>query len=287
MQTTNASPLQAAQTARGSDNKHIAETLPVEIQADRQTSMNKGGTDAQADPVESIQPITLVGGAVTLSGTSSGTKGVGTITVNPLAIIGGGAPVSSRMLDLTVSAPFDLDDGTSQDNRYVSGRLRANFTAPISATRLETAYAKMTTMLKTEGKFSNDLTVIISEAHDVKGCVENIIKTKVVTARACDQGLDGKPIAQARKDLLQELKDARREADSHYAGLDIRFDTGDPTGTARVGDKGTHLLGGLAAGQAFRAKRLVGHRAPRPLCWGLFQIEGCSRRRRQGTHLVD
>ena len=29
----------------------------------------------------------------------------------------------------------------------------------------------------------------------------------------------------------------------------MRFDTGDPTGTIVVGDKGTHLLGGLAAGR--------------------------------------
>jgi hypothetical protein len=245
------SELPALQVKRDEEDEKLKSSLPIKTQADRQTSVNKGGTNAQVDPVESIQPITLAGGAITLAGTRSGTKGVGTITVNPLAIMSPGNVVAGRILDVTVSAPFNLDSGTSQDNRYVSARVRANFTAPVSAQRLELAVTAMTRMLALEGKHSDDLGVILSKTKNPQACVDSIVATKKVTAAACGEALDGQPIEKARTALMKELVDARREADSYYFGMDARLDTGDPTGSTFVGDKGTHILGGLAAGRRF------------------------------------
>lgn len=254
VQTTG--PLASAQSSRDADNQRLAATLPIAVQADRQTSSNKAGSSAQLDPVESVQPITLVGGAVSLSGTRSGTKAVGTMTVNPLALMSTKNVVASRVFDITVSAPFDLDGGTNQDNRYVSGRIRVNMFAPLSAARLQSAADKMTAMLRAEGAHSDQLEVILSKAQNKQACVDAIIKTRVVAAGACDEALDGKPIDEARAALLKELKDARREADSYYLGLDARVDSGDPTGTTFVGDKGTHILGGLAAGKRIQQGEL-------------------------------
>jgi hypothetical protein len=245
--------LSDAEAKRAEEDRKRRDSVLSNAQADRQTSSNKGGTNAQLDPVESIQPITLAGGAVTLAGTRSGTKGVGTITVNPLAIASPGNAIAGRLLDLTVSAPFDLDSGTNQDNRYVSARLRANFTAPISAAKLAET---MNSLLALEGKHSDDLGVILSKAKDPQACVDGIVKNKKVTAEACDATLEIENIKIARAALEKQLTEERRKADAYYFGMDARLDTGDPTGTTFVGDKGTHILGGLAAGRRFRQSEL-------------------------------
>jgi hypothetical protein len=52
----------------------------------RRTATNKSGSAAQLEPVEAIQPITLAGGAVSLAGTRTGTQGIATVTINPLAL---------------------------------------------------------------------------------------------------------------------------------------------------------------------------------------------------------
>lgn len=213
--------------------------------ADRQTSTNKSGSSAQTDPVESIQPITLAGGAVTLAGTRSGTKGVGTITVNPLALAQPDSVVAGRILDLSVSAPFDLDSGVNQETRYLSARLRVNATAPFSAGPLQAAVDKW---LSIEGGYADSLQAVLEKAPDPKTCAESVASTHKVTKEACGQDLGADAVAKARAAALAEIEKARRAADRYYLGIDARLDTGDPTGTIVVGDKGTHLLGGIAAG---------------------------------------
>jgi hypothetical protein len=212
---------------------------------DRQTSNNKSGSSAQIDPVESIQPITLAGGAIALSGTRSGTKGVGSITINPLALASPGDVVAGRLLDLAVSAPFDLDQGTSQNRQYVSARLRANLTAPISAAALQT---KVVTWLKAEGRYADSLQQVLAHATSVRKCAEYIATNQRVSKEACEQDLDSADVLAARAAAYTEIDAARRAADKYYLGLDVRLDAGDPTGPDTLGDKGTHLLGGLAAG---------------------------------------
>ena len=233
-------PHNAAET-----RKQAEATIAVAKQSDRRTSTNKSGSQAQLDPVESIQPITLGGGAVTLSGTRAGTKGVGTITVNPIALTRPENAALGRVFDLSVSAPFDLDGGTSQDRRYVSARLRVNATAPISAARLNRALAAF---FRAEGKWADSLQGVLEHAGDLKGCVNSILKTNKVTRESCGETLDDEFVRKLQKDAYEEIASARREADAYYFGLDARFDSGDPTGTEIVGDKGTHLLGGLAGG---------------------------------------
>ena len=227
--------------------QELDKEVALQQQPDRQTSNNKSGSAAQADPVESIQPIALAGGAVSLSGTRAGTKGVGTITVNPFAVASPGDVTASRFLDLSVSAPFDLDGGTSQ-NRYVSARLRANFTAPISTADLKTA---LKAYFAAEGKQVVLLENVLEQATDRRGCAESVLTTTKVTVEACGQTLDDAFERSLRADAYKKIEAARRAADAYYFGLDARLDTGDPTGTIVVGDKGTHLLGGLAAGRRF------------------------------------
>jgi hypothetical protein len=238
-----------------------AETLPRDQEiakeaaaADRQTSTNKAGSSAQLDPVESIQPITLAGGAFTLAGTRSGTKGVGTITVNPLAILSpADDAVSGRLLDLSVSAPFDLDRGTGENGRYVSVRLRANLTAPISAAPLQ---ERLETWLKAAGRYADSVEKVLQNAADQRGCAEAIARTRTVSKVACAQDVDSTDLREAREAAFAAMEPARRQAEKYYFGIDARLDSGDPTASDLEGDKGTHLLGGLA----FGARIAVGNR---------------------------
>jgi hypothetical protein len=213
--------------------------------ADRRTSNNKSGSSGQVEPVESIQPITLAGGAFTLAGTHTGMKGVGTITVNPLALAKPTDAVAGRMLDLTVSAPFDLESGTSGGNQYVSARLRVNMTAPISARELK---HKVDAWLGAAGQYADKLEEVLKNAKDVQACTDYIAVHHEAAKSACDQDVNAEDVRKARLDAYAEMARARRAADKYYVGLDARFDAGDPTGPKTVGDKGTHLLGGLAAG---------------------------------------
>lgn len=59
------------------------------------------------------------------------------------------------------------------------------------------------------------------------------------------------PLNDHRYLRTKKLENSRRKADAYYLGADGRFDTGDPTGTTFPGDKGTHMLLGLAAGRRF------------------------------------
>jgi len=223
----------------------LKDAIHEKVPADRQTATNKSGSSAQTDPVESIQPITVAGGAVTLAGTRSGTKGVGTITVNPLALVSPESAVMGRIFDLSVSAPFDLDNGVTQDTRYFSARLRVNATAPISAAPLQAAVDKW---LQAEGSYADSLQIVLTNAPDPKACAEAVAVTGKVTKAACGKDLGSEALAKDRKAALDEIEKARRAADRYYLGLDARVDSGDPSGTIIVGDKGTHILGGIAAG---------------------------------------
>jgi len=238
-------PSAAAKEAAELRKQAAEEKRAVAQQADRQTSTNKSGSAAQTEPVESIQPITLAGGAVTLSGTHSGTQGVGTITVNPLALAAPGDVVAGRVMDLSVSAPFDLSGSNGQDHRYVSARLRVNATAAFSAADLKTA---VSAWMSAEGQYADSLEEVLSTAPDVEGCVSSILASQKVTQAACGKDLGAEGAATARDKALVQIKKAQRDAEAYYLGIDARFDSGDPTGADVVGDKGTHILGGIAAG---------------------------------------
>jgi hypothetical protein len=213
-------------------------------QPDRRTATNKSGGPAQTEPVESIQPITLAGGALSLAGTRTGTKGVATVTINPLALARSSSPLATRLLDVSVTAPFNLD-GSSDDTRFVGIRLRANAAAPWSASVLENA---LTRFHKELGTFADSLEVVLRETDDVDGCVQKVLAQGRVEAQSCGKSLEDAQLKRLRSESYQALSHAQREADRYSFGLDVRLDLGDPTGDQIAGDKGTRIQGGLAGG---------------------------------------
>jgi hypothetical protein len=230
-----------AQNTATTDKQVQHEQIPA-----RRTAVNKSGTVGQDEPVESLQPISLAGGAFTLAGTRAGTRGVGTVTLNPLALGDPKSVVAGRLLDLSVTTPFALDGSSDQNLRFVGLRMRINATAPISAKPLNDAlsayYAK-------SGKFADDLTSLLRQAPDLSGCAQNIMTTGTASEQACGGTVVGAAeLATFRATSVAAVAAAREEADRYYFGLDARLDSGDPTGTLITGDKGTRLQGALAGG---------------------------------------
>lgn len=213
--------------------------------SDRQTANNKSGSSAQLDPVESIQPITLAGGALTLAGTRSGTKGVGTVSVNPLALALPSNVEAARLVDLSVSAPFDLSGSAGNDDPYISTRLRVNVVGPFMASELQSAFDAW---LKASGAYADKIQNVLLHAKDVKRCAEYIAQNHRAEASACEQDIDSSDVRALREKAYAAMAKVRRHADSFYLGIDGRFDTGDPTGPTIKRDFGNHMLGGVAGG---------------------------------------
>lgn len=249
-------PLARATKAKAADAKlpeADAALVRNAAASDRRTANNKSGSSAQLDPVESIQPITVAGGAFTLSGTRSGSKGVGTISVNPLALAAPSDVVAARVMDVSVSAPFDLEGNAGNNDPYVSARLRVNVTAPFNAAQLKT---KVDAWLSASGAYADDLEQVLLHAKDTKGCALHIAQYRWASASACEQDVTSAHLHKARLEAFAEIERARRAADQCYLGVDARFDTGDPTGRNIAGDLGTHGLLGLAAGLRLPQGRL-------------------------------
>jgi hypothetical protein len=212
---------------------------------DRRTATNAAGTRAQRDAVESVQPINLAGGAISLAGTRTGTQGVATVTVNPLALGDPDDPALRRLFDLSVTAPFAMEGAGDEDSRFIGVRARANATAPYSSAALRAA---LTRFYALAGNVADELEERLRTAPDVRLCALDIIATRQVTLAACGSGIDLTELTRAREESYAAIREAQREADRYYLGLDLRGDFGDPTGDAVTGDDGTSLLGTVAAG---------------------------------------
>lgn len=221
--------------------------------SDRRTANNKSGSGAQLDPVESMQPITLAGGALTLSGSPSGSKGVGTISVNPLAIAMPTDVRAGRFADLSVSAPFELAGSSGNKDPYVSARLRVNIAGPFNAAELQ---SHVNAWLSASGVYADDLEKVFLNAKDVKACAAYVAVNHRAGLSACAQDLNSSGVRKAREEAFAAMVVARRAADRHYLGVDARFDTGDPTGPAIGHDRGDHWLGGFAGGTRIPAGNL-------------------------------
>lgn len=241
--------------SKAADGQH-PETVQALLRAaasDRRTANNKSGSGAQLDPVESMQPITLAGGALTLSGSRSGSKGVGTISVNPLAIAMPTDVRAGRFADLSVSAPFDLAGSSGSKDPYVSVRLRVNITGPFDAAELQ---QHVDAWLSAAGVYADDLEKVFLNAKDVKACAAYVAVNHRAGINACAQDVSSSGVKQAREEAFAAMVRARRAADRRYVGADVRFDTGDPTGPNIGHDLGDHALGGIAAGTRIPAGNL-------------------------------
>lgn len=240
-------PTSASTSAEHSDKPSDEQKAKAQYlaESDRRTATNAAGTTAQREAVEAVQPITLAGGAITLAGTRTGTQGVATITVNPFALARPDDPALRRLFDVSVTSPFALEDSGGDEARFVGVRVRANLTAYRSSATLRST---LEGFYQLAGQVADQLEERLRRAPNVRLCALNVIATQKVTAEACGSGIDLTQLTTARENSYAAIRDAQREADRYYFGLDLRTDFGDPTGDAVPGDNGTMLLGTFAAG---------------------------------------
>lgn len=224
----------------------LANDVRREQISETRTSVNRSGSPAQPSAVEALRPISLAGAAFTIAGTRVGTRGVGTITVNPLALGSANDAVSGRIFDLSVTAPFALDGTSDQDVRFVGVRARVNATAPISAAHLN----ELVKYYAAAGRLADNFEQILTNAPDVNKCADALLQKQSPSLETCGAVLNVSPsdVETLRAQAKRAIASARREADRYYLGLDLRFDRGDPTGTLLPGDRGTRLFGAVGGG---------------------------------------
>ncbi|HLV64315.1 MAG TPA: hypothetical protein VKY73_00820 [Polyangiaceae bacterium] len=208
------------------------------------TTVNKSGTPAQIEPVETTRPIALAGGALSFAGTESGGETVATITINPLALGNPNDVRAQRALDLSVTAPV-ATNGDGRELRFVGIRLRTNGTALYGYDSLRAAAAEYA---RAAGAFADSVETALRSAPDVGACFDSLVRTGNATRDACGSDFDDLLVQRVRETAYRRLNQARREADKYYWGLDLRLDIGN-AGTTNTADKDdVHFLGGLAGG---------------------------------------
>jgi len=167
------------------------------------------------------------------------------VSVNPLALALPTNVKAARLVDVSVSAPFDLSGNTGNDDPYISTRLRVNVAGPFMASELQSAFDAW---LKASGAYADKIQNVLLHAKDVRRCAEYIAQNHRAEVSACEQDIDSSNVRALREKAYAAMAKARRQADSFYLGIDGRFDTGDPTGPTVKGDFGNHVLGGVAGG---------------------------------------
>ncbi|MEO8182957.1 MAG: hypothetical protein ABI895_29345 [Deltaproteobacteria bacterium] len=208
------------------------------------TAVNKSGTSGQIEPIETTRTIALAGGAISFAGTGSGSQTVATITVNPLALADPNDQRAQRALDLSVTAPIDLQGG-GQKLRFLGVRLRSNGTALYSHEKLDAAsqrYASAT------GAFADSIEAALRSAPNVQTCFEGLVRGGKASKDECGSDFDDLQVRHLRETLYRELNEARRQADQYYWGLDLRLDIGDAGSADEDDEDDIHFLGGLAGG---------------------------------------
>lgn len=246
---------------------------PRKTQSSRGMEANSAGAPGQGEAVAATQPTAVASANLAATGTDKGAKTLATISINPITLFGGASDAAaaarwSRFGDLSVLVPVS-DASTANDKLgYFGLRLRLNLTGLKAGDRLlrqvDTAF-KATLEMRTD--LQQQLTQAFGELGDsaaIAACADAVVKAKGGDRPEACGGRVTLGFSEASYTRFREvLTRAREQADAKYFGLDLRFDTGDPT---LAGDS-TKDVTALQAGLAF-GRRSVGT-DPRAASFGL------------------
>jgi hypothetical protein len=231
---------------------------PRKLQSTRAGEANISGVPGQTESAPSAQPSPLASATLSGAGTDAGTKAIAAISINPVTLFGGGDTVAaarwSRVTDLTVLVPVANTSGTPGRLGYFGVRARVNFTGLNAGddllSQLNAAFARAI-------REQSDLTFQLREA--LKSLPDSAAIAQCATAVLASSYGDspgachGRVTLAVRRDVYDTLHRAivraREKADSRYLGLDLRFDTGDPTLARDPTKEVTALQAGLAFGR--------------------------------------
>lgn len=246
---------------------------PRKTQSTRGLEANAAGAPGQGEAIAATQPTAVASANLSATGTDRGTKTLAAISLNPITLFGGAGDSAaaarwSRFGDLSVLVPVSNASTASGRLGYLGLRLRLNLTGLKAGDRLlrqvDTAF-KATVAMRAD--LIEQLAAAFGQLEDssaIVACAEAVARAKSGdTPDQCGGRVTLGFSEATYRTFRNALALAREQADSRYFGLDLRFDTGDPT---LAGDS-TREVTALQAGLAF-GRRSVGD-DPRAASFGL------------------
>jgi hypothetical protein len=229
------------------------------LQSRRVGAASPAGSPAQGEAVPGVQPTSLAAASLGVAGTDAGTEALTSVSLNPALLFGSSDAASmakwGRFADVTVYFPVtDAGVTTQGELDYFGLRARINLTGLSQGGALyQEALGAFRTTLGNEGRLVGRLTAALRSAPDVGACVKAVGAASFrdrVPACGGDFSIE---LSEDDYDALRDaLSAAREKADARFFGLDLRFETGDPTLGSTPGAEVTALQAGLAIGRRFR-----------------------------------
>jgi hypothetical protein len=241
------------------DNTRIP---PRDVQSSRAGDAVPTGSPAQAEAVPGVQPTSLAAVTVAATGSDGGTQTLTSLSINPTLLFGPDDTHSlarwSRFTDLTISFPVSDIEGAGGALDYLGLRARVNLTAAAAGDAVfNGVLAAYKEVLEGEGLLVARITRVLREASDVEQCARSILASSLGDQpEGCNADFRIDLAPSAYRQLKESIARAREKADAKYLGLDLRFDTGDPTLGAVPGTDLQSLEVGVAWGRRFLKPKL-------------------------------
>jgi hypothetical protein len=231
---------------------------PRKLQSVRSREANISGVPGQSDAVPSAQPTGLASANISAAGTDDGTKTVAAISLNPMTLFGGTDTIAaarwSRLADLTILVPVGNESSSVDRLGYFGIRGRVNFTGLEAGDQLlKNVGAAFANAVGAEAALDLQLIQAFESFPDsatIARCAAAVFASSYGDSPdAClgkvTIGLDNEDY----EAIHRSIQVAREKADARYLGLDLRFDTGDPTLSGDPIKEADALQVGLAFGR--------------------------------------
>ena len=231
---------------------------PRKLQSVRSGEANISGIPGQTASAPSAQPAPLASASLSGAGTDDGTKAIAAVSINPVTLFGGvdtaAAAKWSRVMDLTVLVPVANTSGTPGRLGYFGVRGRLNFTGlkvgDSLLSRLTVAFARAIGQQSDLAFRLKEALTSLSDSAAIAQCAAAVLAASYGDSPTPCRG---KVTLAVRREVYDTLRKAivraREQADARYLGLDLRFDTGDPTLARDPAKEVTALQAGLAFGR--------------------------------------
>jgi hypothetical protein len=230
---------------------------PRDVQSTGGAIAAPSGSPAQSSAVPTVQPTPLASATVAAVAQDSGSSAITAVSINPAMLFSSTedpakAALLSRLLDVTVFFPVnDLDQNDDGRLDYGGIRVRVNLTAPAQTGGFE---RKFRDLVQSELGLATQIEVALRSTADPAACADRLQEAGAdlsAVEAACATRLVPQLDEAKYLELRHAAARAREEADAKYFGLDLRFDTGDPTlGKVRHA-AGTAIVAGLGFGRRF------------------------------------
>jgi hypothetical protein len=232
-----------------------------DMQSSGSGSAAPAGTPAQAGAVPTIQPTPLASATLAAVAQDSGANVITAVSINPAMLFSSTTDPDevarlSRLLDLTVFFPVDrLDSDGDGRLDYGGARIRVNLTASSQASALQrNVRQRLTAIVRNELLMANAVADVLRTAPDPQACAVDLTREEAAAAdilATCGADVSRHVDDAAHAALRRAAAAAREEADARYVGLDLRFDSGDPSLGRIRNAAATALQGGVGFGRRF------------------------------------